>query len=124
MAANIVCYYNFAHKPGILMLPVVINKIGEKIHKLADCHSPMHSTQISYTASLCILMMKDTCIQCTLKGMVRSWMFVWLESFKLSCAKLTAYTNILLLGNVLLVLGYIISVCVHYITLKTENAKS
>ena len=31
MAANIVCYYNLAHKQGITMvLPVVINKIGKK----------------------------------------------------------------------------------------------
>ena len=31
MAANIVCYYNFAHKQRISMvLPVVINKTGKK----------------------------------------------------------------------------------------------
>ena len=31
MAANIVCYYNLAHKQGISMvLPVVINKIEKK----------------------------------------------------------------------------------------------
>ena len=38
MAANIVCYYNFANKQGIkMLLPVVINKNGKKWTKLADC---------------------------------------------------------------------------------------
>ena len=39
MAANIVCYYNFAHEQKIsIALPAVINKTGGKIDKLADCH--------------------------------------------------------------------------------------
>ena len=50
MAANIVCYYNLAIKQGItVVLPVVINTIGERERKkmreknrrkkLADCHT-------------------------------------------------------------------------------------
>ena len=38
MATTIVCYYNLAHNQGITMvLPVVINKTGEKLTK-PDCH--------------------------------------------------------------------------------------
>ena len=55
MAANIVCYYNFANKQGIkMLLPVVINKIGEREkkrrRKKADCHSSFPYAVITVTS--------------------------------------------------------------------------